>query len=249
MKKNPQHLWVLQFGAGNHPPHRDTHRAYESWPTTRRAWEKRGTCRPYCQGSSRNTCKMQAVPAELGALISAVRACEDLQMVAGDVKPMNWRLAKAGAQAGAQEYASPVMLRNLVEKAVSESDQAVVAMALISYVCFLRVAEAASVRAGDVRDSHSLLFWNTKTGTEGWQRRPVPPWLRPFVEWVYDWATGWGRARDDPLFPAGSAQPEKKLADMVHGTTWSQHRWHCLRRGGAAACWRRGPALPHFKWW
>ena len=35
----------------------------------------------------------------------------------------------------------------------------------------------------------------------------------------------------------------------MYGTTWAGHRWHCFRRGGAAACWKRGPSLPHFKWW
>ena len=122
-------------------------------------------------------------------------------------------------------------------------------MALVSYVCFLRVAEAASVRVGDVRDSSYLVFWNSKTGHEGWKRRPVPPWVRPFVEWLHDWAEGRGCARDDLLFAAGAPQFQKKMADLVRGTAWSRHRWHCFRRGGAAACWKRGPALPHSKWW
>ena len=38
------------------------------------------------------------------------------------------------------------------------------AMALVSYVCLLRVAEAASVHAGDVRDSCYVVFWNSKPG-------------------------------------------------------------------------------------
>ena len=182
-------------------------------------------------------------------IISAVRACEDLQWVAGLVQPIHWRLAKAGAQSSAQEYASPVMLRHLVEAAKSADDRAVVAMALVSYVCFLRVAEAAIVRAGDVRDSCYVVFWNSKTGDEGWQRRPVPEWLRPYVKWLLEWAEDRGLARDDLLFPAGAAQLERSLADLVRGTTWTRHRWHCFRRGGAAACWKRSPELPHFKWW
>ena len=67
VKKNPQHLWVLLFGAASYPPRRDTHRACESWRTSRRALEKKGTYRPYYPGSSRNMCKMEVVPAELGA--------------------------------------------------------------------------------------------------------------------------------------------------------------------------------------
>ena len=78
-------------------------------------------------------------------IISAVRACEDLQWIAGVVQPLHWRLAKAGAQSGAQEYASLVMLQHLVEAAKLADDRAVVAMALVSYVCILRVAQAASV--------------------------------------------------------------------------------------------------------
>ena len=182
-------------------------------------------------------------------IISAVRACEDLHLVSGVVQPIHWRLAKAGAQAGVQEYASPVLLRHLVEKAVSNDERLVGVMALVSYVCFLRVAEAASVLVGDVRDSGYVVFWNSKTGDEGWQRRPVPKWLRPFVEWIYEWAVERGCERDDLLFPAGAAFLEKTLIDIVYGTTWAGHRWHCFRRGGAAACWKRGPSLPHFKWW
>ena len=182
-------------------------------------------------------------------MISAVRACEDLQWVAGVVQPIHWRLAKAGAQSGAQEYASPVMLRHLVEAAKSADDRAVVAMALVSYLCFLRVAKAASVRAGDVRDRCYVVFWNSKTGDEGWQRRPIPEWLRPYVEWLLEWAEDRGLARDDLLFPAGAAQLKRSLADLVRGTTGTGHRWHSLRRGGAAPCWKRSLELPHFKWW
>ena len=91
-------------------------------------------------------------------IISAVRACKDLQLVSGVVQPIHWRLAKAEAQAGVQEYASPVLLRHLVEKTRSNDEQSVVVMAVVSYVCFLRVAEAASLRVGDVRDSEHVVF-------------------------------------------------------------------------------------------
>ena len=141
------------------------------------------------------------------------------------------------------------MLRHLVEAAKSADDRAVVAMALVSYVCFLRVAEATSVRAGDAPDSCYVVFGNSKTGDEGWQWRPVPEWLRPYVEWLLEWTEDRGLARDDLLFPAGAAQSERSLADLVRGTTWTHHRWHCFRRGDAAACWKRSPELPHFKWW
>ena len=55
-------------------------------------------------------------------IISAVRACQDFQFVAGVVKPLHWRLAKAGAQAGVQEYASPVMLQHLVDRTTSDGE-------------------------------------------------------------------------------------------------------------------------------
>ena len=169
-------------------------------------------------------------------IISAVGACEDLQWIAKVVQPLHWRLAKAGAQSDAQESASPLMLRRHVEAAKSADGRAVVVPALVSYVCFLRVAEAASVRAGVVRDDCYVAFWNSKTGDEGWQRRSVPEWLRPYVEWLLEWAEDRGLAWDDLLFPAGAAQLEGSLADLVRGTTWTHHRWHCFRRGGAAAC-------------
>ena len=93
-----------------------------------------------------------------------------------------------GAQARVHEYASPVLLRHVVEKAISNDERSVVVMALVSYVCSARVAKVASVRVSDMRDSGYAVLWNSKTGDEGWQRRLVPQWLRLFVEWIYDWA-------------------------------------------------------------
>ena len=76
-----------------------------------------------------------------------MRACLDLQLVSGIVNPIHQCLAKARAQAGVHEYATPVMFCYVVEKTVSDDERAVVVMALVSEVCFLRVAEAASVCA------------------------------------------------------------------------------------------------------
>ena len=250
MKKNPQHLWVLLFGAGNRPPRRDTHRACESWRTSRRALEKKGTYRSSCQGSSHSMWKMEVVPAEQEA---SYRQC-------GHARTSRWSQELSSRCIGdwpRQEHRpeprsmqAQLCYDTLWRKQLRRLNKRLWRwrLFLMSVFCVWR-RQLACVLGMHVRDSSSLVFWNSKTGTEGWQRRPVPPWLRPFVEWLYDWAVGRGCARDDLLFPAGSAQLEKTLADIVHGTTWSRHRWHCLRRGAAAACWRRGPALPHFKWW
>ena len=247
-RKNPVHRWVLQFGAGRHPQRQGMQLIFGDWRVEDELGEEGWLPEIWSRRLARHVQHGGSASAARG-IISAVRACEDLQWIAGVVQPLHWRLVKAGAQSGAQEYADPVMLRHLVEAAKSADDRAVVAIALVSYVCFLRVAEAASVRAGDVRDSCYVVFWNSKTGDEGWQRRPVPEWLRPYVEWLLEWAEDRGLARDDLLFPAGAAQLERSLADLLRGTTWTHHRWHCFRRGGAAACWKRSPELPHFKWW
>ena len=60
VRKNPQHLWVLQFGVGSRLRRLDTRQVCEDWRTLRNPWEKRATYPPSCLGNSLNTFKMVA---------------------------------------------------------------------------------------------------------------------------------------------------------------------------------------------
>ena len=60
VRKNPQHLWVLQFGVGSRLRRLDTRPVCEGWETLRNPWEKRATCLPSYLGNSLSTFKMVA---------------------------------------------------------------------------------------------------------------------------------------------------------------------------------------------
>ena len=42
---------------------------------------------------------------------------------------------------------------------------------------------------------------------------------------------------------------EKTFADLLRDSPYDGHRWHSLRRGGAAAAFHRSPNVPYFVWW
>ena len=42
---------------------------------------------------------------------------------------------------------------------------------------------------------------------------------------------------------------EKIFADLLRDSPYSDHRWHSLRRGGAAAAFHRSPNVAYFVWW
>ena len=42
---------------------------------------------------------------------------------------------------------------------------------------------------------------------------------------------------------------ERIFADLLRDSPYSGHRWHSLRRGGAAAAFHRSPNVAYFVWW
>ena len=42
---------------------------------------------------------------------------------------------------------------------------------------------------------------------------------------------------------------ERIFADLLRDSPYSDHRWHPLRRGGAAAAFHRSPNVAYFVWW
>ena len=71
---------------------------------------------------------------------SAVRALEDMRIVPPLVGAIHRRIAGGGggAKPGAQDYATPEMLRHLWRRAASERDRAFVALVVPSRICFWR---------------------------------------------------------------------------------------------------------------
>ena len=92
-----------------------------------------------------------ATASALRGITSAVRAVEDLQWPPPTVTTLHKRIAAGAASSGSQPYLSPAGLVQLVEKARDSRNGAVFsALAIISWVCYLRVGEAASIRVTDL---------------------------------------------------------------------------------------------------
>ena len=102
---------------------------------------------------------------------------------------------------------------------------------------------------GDVSVPLWLRLWNSKTGEEGWQSRPISPWADRYREALLRWAEAKGMWPDDHLFPGGIAWLEHRFLEVLGPTPWRHCRWHALRRGGNAACYARHPQMQFFLWW
>ena len=107
-------------------------------------------------------------------IFSAVRALEDTCIVPPLVGAIHRRIAGGGAKPGAQDYATPEMLRHLWQRAASKRDRAFVALVILSWICFWRVGELASVHPFDLLEAGGVSFYRTKSGgPRGWHRRPL----------------------------------------------------------------------------
>ena len=90
-----------------------------------------------------------------------MQAAEDVRLLPG----FYWRLAKSGKPTPKQPYMGPCGLRLLYSRASSPKEQAVAALACLSWLLFLKVSEALSITpAGLVSDS-VVLFVTTKVGS------------------------------------------------------------------------------------
>ena len=181
---------------------------------------------------------------------AAVRAAEDLGWIGTTVQQLHKRIAQAASKVGLQPYLPPEGLCVLVERAENQPGALPMAcVAVLSWVLWLRVGEVSGLRMGDVSVPLWLRFWNSKTGEEGWQSRPVSPWADRYREALLRWAEAKGMRPDDHLFPGGSAWLEHRFLEVLGPTPWRHCRWHALRRGGSAACYARHPPMQFFLWW
>ena len=191
-----------------------------------------------------------AAASALRGITSAVRAVEDLQWLPPTVTTLHKRIAAGAASSGSQPYLSPAGLVQLVEKARDSRHGAVFsALAIISWVCYLRVGEAAGIRVTDLAVPGFVQFWNSKTGEEGYTTRPLYRYADGVRAWLHGHMVSLGRSSDMLVWQSGEAGLEAGMADALASTAHFRARWHALRRGGAAATWARKPDLAYYKWW
>ena len=113
----------------------------------------------------------------------AVRALKDLCILPPTVLPLHRRIAGGGSQPKGQDYATPPMLREIWSAASTDQQRVVAALRVLSWVCFLRVGEAARIRPCDVEDA-SLVFFRSKPKQQGWHRRPLARYPVVWARWL-----------------------------------------------------------------
>ena len=191
-----------------------------------------------------------ATASALRGITSAVRAVEDLQLLPPTVTTLHKRIAAGAASSGSQPYLSPAGLVQLVEKARDSRNGTVFsALAIISWVCYLRVGEAAGIRVSDLAMPGFVQFWNSKTGEEGYTTRPLYRYADGLRAWLHRHMVSLGRSSDMLVWQSGEAGLEAGMAETLRSTAHARARWHALRRGGTAATWARKPDLAYYKWW
>ena len=191
-----------------------------------------------------------ATASALRGITSAVRAVEDLQWLPPTVTTLHKRIAAGAASSGSQPYLSPAGLVQLAEKARDSRHGAVFsALAIIRWVCYVRVGEAAGIRVTDLAMPGFVQFWNSKTGEEGYTTRPLYRYADGVRAWLHGHMVSLGRSSDMLVWQSGEAGLEAGMAETLASTAHSRARWHALRRGGAAATWARKPDLAYYKWW
>ena len=191
-----------------------------------------------------------ATASALRGIISAVRAVEDLQWLPPAVTTLHKRIAAGAAKLVYQPYLSSAGMVHLVERAKNSRYGAVFgALAILSWVCFLRVGEAACIRVFDLAMAGFVQFWYSKTGEEGYTTRPLCRYVDEVRAWLNRHMVSLGRSSDMLVWQSGEAALEAGMAESLAGTAYVHARWHALRRGRAAAAWARKPDLAYYKWW
>ena len=122
-------------------------------------------------------------------------------------------------------------------------------LAILSWVCFLRVGEAAGIRVSHLALAGFVGVWNSKTGDEGYTPRPLCRYADGVRPWLHRHMVSLGRSSDMLVWQSGEAGPQACMAEALAGTAYAHAKWHALRRGGAAASWARKPDLTYYKWW
>ena len=154
-----------------------------------------------------------ATASALRGITSAVRAVEDLQWLPPTVTTLHKRIAAGAASSGSQPYLSPAGLVQLVEKARDSRNGTVFsALAIISWVCYLRVVRAwlhrHMVSLG--RSSDMLVWQSGEAGLETGMAETLA-------------STAHARARWHALRRGGAAATWARKPDLAYYKWWG--RW------------------------
>ena len=185
----------------------------------------------------------------LRGYVSASRAAEDIRLLPSCVQAIHWRLAKSGKPTPGQPYLGPEGLSLLWARAASPVEQAVAALANLSWLLFLRVSEAVSITPAGLASDSVVLVVTTKVGGHREVRRPLYEWGRSWVRFLRSYAAASCVPEGQSLVRGGVEAVEKIFADLLRDSPYSDHRWHSMRRGGAAAAFHRSPNVAYFVWW
>ena len=123
------------------------------------------------------------------------------------------------------------------------------ALASLSWLLFLRVSEAVCITPAGLGSNSVVLFVTTKVGGHREVRRPLYEWGRSWVRFLRSYAAASCIPEGQPLVRGGVEAVERIFADLLRDSPYSDHRWHSLRRGGAAAAFHRSPNVAYFVWW
>ena len=169
--------------------------------------------------------------AALRGTISAVRMAEKLQLLRPTVGPIHWAIAADAGRAynsepGQQVWGTLGMLRAMATAVRTDTDLAVLALAVFSACHGLRVGEVASIRRADVSQPGWVSFYDRKT-----KRRWIPARLGTWAERWRQALLACGivqrRAEFLPLF--SEAELKRRMHCLLWGTPWVGVRWHCWR--------------------
>ena len=106
---------------------------------------------------------------------------------------------------------------------------------ILSWTCFWRVGESASVRPCDLLGAGGVSFYRTKSGgPKGWHRRPLFKFGMCWVGYLSEYCKRQGLPVDEPTFSGAEAVLEDCLTTLLRGSRWSDYAWHSLRRRGTA---------------
>ena len=171
----------------------------------------------------------------LRGTIAAVRFAEDMAWIPPTAAPIHRRLAKSAGGPSFQFYLFPRVLREAARKGWGEpGGRPMVALMCLSWFAFLRVGEAASIRAADIRGEKALGFWAIKRWMIGRKWRRWLEWSRAWGEYLRKYTQGWDG--DERVVQGGPPVFESAVARFLQGTEWEDGRWHGHRRGGGGGC-------------
>ena len=183
----------------------------------------------------------------LKGAVSAMCALEETGWLPEFVTGRVWRCAKwATSQAVARPYAGLEEVRSFARACDGRAQWTAYGMAVLSFMCLLRVGEAASMRRGG--SSGRDLGFHTFKCDPHFVRRRLGSYGRAWLRWL----DPEGSTSAVPLAhfcPQGAAYLRIVMAAALSGCESAHLRWHAWRRGRSAALRWLGLPVRWLAWW